>query len=56
MLSECSFVGYGDFATEDSRASAKEKKKICSVERRHLLKQKELDLRQVASIPERISW
>jgi len=55
MLSECSFEGYGDFATEDSRASAK-RKKICSVERRHLLEQKVLDLRQVASIPERISW
>jgi len=25
MLSECSFEGYGDFATEDSRPSAKEK-------------------------------
>jgi hypothetical protein len=32
MLSECSFVGYGDFATEDSRASAKEKKNLFSGE------------------------
>lgn len=58
-LSECCLEGYGDFATEDNRASAKFWWKS-SIQLRGdfcwKLEQELLDLRQVASIPKRISW